>query len=110
MDTSHRFQLWEFHVSHGTALIRSPRSGDEVHNTDIMFFGVEYLALPRHLGPIAVEEGTPEDLAIAERAIGPIKEPSRVWVVCCGAKRHLVVAAKVEVRETSTDIFDSPFS
>ena len=43
------FQLWEYHVSHGSLLIRSPKRGEDTKNIDIVFAGVEYMALPRHL-------------------------------------------------------------
>ncbi len=108
IDPTRHFQLWEYHVSHGTALVRSPRGGDETNNIDIMLFGVEYLALPRHLDAVLLERGSADDLRRTEELLGREVDPERVWALTSAGVRHLVVAAKVDVRETSMDIFDSP--
>lgn len=110
IDAGRHFQLWEYHVSHGTALVRSPRSTDEPNNIDIMLFGVEYLALPRHLDAVQLAQGTENDRRRAEELLGRTVQADRVWVVSSGEVRHLVVAAKVDVRETTMDTFDSPFA
>lgn len=110
IDPARRFQLWEYHISHGSALVRSPRGPGEASNIDIMLFGVEYMALPRHLEAVRIEAGTEEERRQLERAIGREVRPERVWAIISAGLRHLVVAAKVEVRETITEIFESPFS
>lgn len=110
IDPKRRFQLWEYHVSHGIVLIRSPRESDETHNLDIMFFGVEYLAIPRHLEEVIIEPGSKEDWNHANRLLKRNIEHHRVWAIVSLGVRHLIVAAKIDVRETKTDIFDSPFN
>lgn len=109
IDPARRFQLWEYHVSHGTALLRSPRGSRETANIDIMLFGVEYLALPRHLEALRLERGTDDEERRVAELLGREPGSGRVWVLISAGVRHLVVAAKVDVRETSMDIFDSPF-
>jgi hypothetical protein len=37
------FQLWEYQVSHGMLLLRSPRSPEHQTNLDVLFHGVEYV-------------------------------------------------------------------
>jgi hypothetical protein len=44
-----RFQLWEYRVSHGSLLIRSPKGPDAEMNIDLVFSGVEFVACPRTL-------------------------------------------------------------
>jgi hypothetical protein len=47
------FKVWEYQVSHGELLIRSQKSPatealvERVANVDIVFVGVEYMAVPR---------------------------------------------------------------
>ena len=57
-----QFQLWEYQVSHGFLLIRSPAGPDAAKSIDIIFVGVEYLAAPRHLGEIAVSDATVDEV------------------------------------------------
>ena len=109
IDPARRFQFWEYHVSHGTALIRSPRQSDEPANLDIMLFGVEYLAIPRHLDTVKLERANEEEWRRVERLLGRDVQRNRVWALVAGSSRHLLVAAKVEIRETAMAIFDSPF-
>jgi hypothetical protein len=40
---SRRFQLWEYRVSHGSLLVRSPKGPDATTNVDLVFDGVEYI-------------------------------------------------------------------
>ncbi|POZ50297.1 hypothetical protein [Methylovulum psychrotolerans] len=50
------FQLWEYHVSHGSLLIRSPKSLDEATNIDIICSGVDYLSAPRFIYNLEITE------------------------------------------------------
>ena len=57
MDPEHQnrdFQLWEYKVSHGQLLIRSPK--DELHskNLDLIFRGVQFISSPRHFRGIVL--------------------------------------------------------
>lgn len=46
MESSRRFQLWEYRVSHGSLLIRSPRCPQERTNIDVIFDGAKYRLSP----------------------------------------------------------------
>jgi hypothetical protein len=48
--TDRAFQLWEYKVSHGSLLIRSPKGPEISTNIDLVCVGVEYPAAPRHIG------------------------------------------------------------
>jgi hypothetical protein len=96
-------------VSHGSALVRSPRGGEHPTNIDIVFWGVEYLAVPRHLKGISVEAGNPTECALASEMLGKDVPSERVWALVSNGFRHLAVVAQIQVRETDMDIFDGPF-
>lgn len=104
-----RFQLWEYRVSHGSLLIRSPKSRTSVRNVDLIFVGVEYLAVPDVLAGVTLERGGDTDVARVRAAIGDA-ELSHVFVVVSGGRRHTIVAAACRVVENDSDIFDSPIS
>jgi hypothetical protein len=103
-----RFKVWEFRVSHGSLLIRSPKGGELARNVDIVFVGVDYLALPRVLDGVTVEHGRPTDSALLVGAPAG-DQHQRVFVLSSGGHRHVVVAVACRVSETDVDIFDSPF-
>jgi hypothetical protein len=103
------FQLWEYHVSHGSILIRSPAGPGTETSVDIRCLGVEYLAAPRHLGEITVCPATEAEVEHLENVLQKKLSPSRVWVLEGSSNRFPIIAAGVEVREHHGNIFDSPF-
>lgn len=105
-----QFQLWEYHVSHGSLLIRSPAQPGDATSIDIVFVGVEYLAAPRHLGELAVSEATADELQTLEKVLQKKLESSHVWALASSLGRFLIVAVAIRIQEHTGDIFDSPFS
>lgn len=105
-----QFQLWEYHVSHGSLLIRSPAGPDAAKSIDIIFVGIEYLAAPRHLGEIAVSEATADEIHRLEEILQKKLVSSRVWALQSLRDRFLIVAAALKIQEHPGDIFDSPFT
>lgn len=103
------FQLWEYRVSHGSMLVRSPRRADESTNIDIMFAGVEYVDLPRHLPELEMDTPKAEDVAFASERLGRGVSEDRVFVLKSQGHRYVVVAAAAKVERSEMDIFDSPF-
>ena len=104
-----KFQLWEYKVSHGSVLIRSPRRSGEKSNIDIVLVGVEYLALPRHLGQVELSMPTDSEVEELSVALGKPVSRDKVTVFLSGSRRFLTVSSGVQVTESETDIFDSPF-
>lgn len=102
-----KFQLWEYKVSHGSLLIRSPKSPSETNNIDLIFAGVEFVQLPRHLDGIVVEEGNKSDLALSTKLT--LRSTSKVFVISSAGERHLIAAVAIKICENEVDIFDSPF-
>lgn len=103
-----RFQIWEYRVSHGSLLIRSPKSPHVDRNVDLVFVGVEYLAVPRILRGIVLERGSAEDrMRLAD--VGQDADPERLYILVSEGSRHPIVAVACRVDEHDRDIFDSPF-
>lgn len=103
------FQLWEYHVSHGSLLIRSPAGPGTETSIDIICVGVEYLGAPRHLGEITISEATPAEIKKLEEILGKTLLPSRTWARQSTRQRCLLVAVALKVQEHHGDIFESPF-
>ncbi len=104
------FQFWEYKVSHGSLLIRSPKKGEQRDNVDIKFYGVEYVSLARHMGTVELCDSNEKDLVFLRRILDKSVDAQRVYILKTRTARHLVVAAKMVVEEHDGDIFDSPFS
>lgn len=105
-----QFQLWEYHVSHGSLLIRSPAGPGTPTSVDIICVGVEYFAAPRHLGELELSEATPEEIELIERVLRKKMTLDRLWVLQSAAGRFPVAAAALKIQEHAGGIFDSPFA
>ena len=103
-----RFQLWEYRVSHGSLLIRSPKGPDAETNIDLVFSGVEFVGCPRMLRGLELVEVTPDDVQRVGAEFGPVVAPDQVFVLLSADARHLVIASSCRVNENLDDIFDSP--
>ena len=109
LKSTRRFQLWEYRVSHGSLLIRSPKGPEEPTNVDLVFAGVEYIGCPRMMRGLGVVDPSPQDTRIAQASAGEFREPDRLFVLLSGGVRHFIVATSCRLDEHDTDIFDSPF-
>ena len=108
--TNRDFQFWEYRVSHGSLLVRSPKTPSQSKNIDLIFAGVEFVALPRLLRGIVLEHGNASDGETAALALGRPALPERVFVIISQNRRHIIVAAGYKMAENDGDIFDSPFA
>jgi hypothetical protein len=104
------FQTWEFRVSHGQLLIRSPKTSDWPTNIDLIFAGVEYMDLPRFLRGVEVDEPNEADAAIMRERLDRQGTSDRIFVIKSNNRRYYVVAAALQISENEVDIFDSPFA
>lgn len=75
---------------------------------DLVFVGVEYLAVPSLLRGVAIDNGTAEDQSVFSAAVGDIAL-ERIYVLVSEGHRYPVVAAACRVTENDRDIFGSPF-
>jgi hypothetical protein len=109
------FQLWEYRVSHGELMIRSPKSpagtdGPERDtNVDIAFVGVKYLAVPCLLSGIRLKPPTDEEVNELKAIIGKSVTADNVWILSSSGKRFSVVGSRIWISENEMDIFESPF-
>lgn len=104
-----RFQLWEYHVSHGNLLIRSPKGPQENADIDIVFNGVELVCCPRFMRGIELVSANESDIAMALTKIGEIEPEDHVFVLLSEGVRNIVVASSLRIAQHCSDIFDSPF-
>lgn len=74
---------------------------------DLVFVGVEHLALPTVLRGLEVTSPTEADLARANELRAGV-QPGEVHVLLSEGHRHLVIAAVLRVLENDLDIFESP--
>lgn len=109
LDSERRFQLWEYRVSHGSLLIRSPRAPGFDENVDVTFVGVEYLAAPRSFNGLQIELGDECDARRVASTAGRDLESLRVFKLTSNGVCHFVVALSCRVGRNSNDIFWSPF-
>jgi hypothetical protein len=112
METSYgdrAFQLWEYKVSLGSLLIRSPKTQGLSTNIDLVCFGVEYLAVPRHIKGLELVEPSAEEVSHLSELLGKPIEASRVRLILSRGHRFPIVAASFRVSENEDDIFASPF-
>ena len=109
MESERRFQLWEYRVSHGSLLIRSPRAPGVDENVDVRFVGVEYLAVPRSFQGLRIEVGDESETRQVESAYGRELKSLRVFRLTSHGVRYFIVALSCRVETHSNDIFWSPF-
>jgi hypothetical protein len=108
------FKVWEYQVSHGQLLVRSPKAPassfgpEQVTNLDIAFSGVEYMALPRLMRGLELVHATPQEVTALSRVVGRSLIADHVLILVSGTNRFPVVATGVTVSENSWDIFESP--
>ncbi len=109
------FQLWEYQVSHGQLLIRSPKtpaigtSPEQFTNIDLVYLGVEYIAAPRHLQGLELGAPTSDEIQHIETILGRTITPNNIMILVSGGKRFSIVASSLTISENDWDIFESPF-
>jgi hypothetical protein len=113
MISDRKFQLWEYHVSHGKLLIRSPATkvSNDHTNIDIKFLDVRYVELPRYMDGIEIASPSEEEVARASAVLGRRANDSKieVTIILSEGKRFMVVAMKPIIDENDMDCMQSPF-
>lgn len=104
--TDRKLRMWEYRVSHDQLLLRSPKDGAS-RNLDIVFVGVQYVALPARLDGVEIGRGTEDDVLRAEQACGKPVAADRVFSVHTGGGQYMIVAASVRMFENDLDMFES---
>jgi hypothetical protein len=109
------FKIWEYQISHGQLLIRSPKapatstSPEFLTNVDLVCLGVEYMAIPRILNGLELLEPTPAEIQNIEGLLDRKIDSANIKILFSGRKRFPIVASSVSFSENDWDIFESPF-
>ena len=103
------FQLWEFKVSHGSLLIRSPKETGTPTNIDLICTGVEYFEMPRHLLGLTTQEASTEEMTRLSNILRRKLDSSSIRIIVSQGHRFPIVAASFRLSENDSDIFESPF-
>jgi hypothetical protein len=115
LHSDRNFQVWEYQVSHGQLLIRSPKAPatkiapERLTNIDIVCVGVEYMALPRALARLRIAEASLDEVQQLEDLLGKTIKPETIRIFESDGRRFPVIAVAVSVSENDWDIFESPF-
>ena len=113
--SNRKFKVWEYQVSHGQLLIRSPKapatktSPEFLTNVDLVCLDVEYMALPRVLRGVEILPPTPDEIRHLETLLGKTIDPGHAKILASEGKRFPIVALRVSLSENDWDIFESPF-
>lgn len=100
--------MWEYHVSHGSLLLRSPEGVGHRGTVDIICTGVQYVAVPRHMGEIEVAGASVEEAAGVEKILGKNRLPEQVYVLESSRGRFPLVAVSLSIQEHRGSVFKSP--
>jgi len=109
-----RFQVWDYQVSHGQLLIRSPQcpatnlEPEQKTNIDLIFWGVKYLSLPAVLNAPRIVAATDLEVVTFSKVVGQTLSADSLHVLYAQEQRHIVIADKLLVYENDWDIFESP--
>lgn len=115
LNSDRTFKVWDYQVSHGQLLVRSPKAPatgnapDYATNVDIVCVGVEYLALPRALHGLCIEPATTAEVRSLAYLVGREVNPEHLRMLISQGRRFCVLAASLTVSENDWDIFESPF-
>lgn len=113
--SNRHFQTWEYQVSHGQLLIRSPKAPatpdlpEFTTNVDLVCIGVEYLAIPRLFKGLEVTTPTDEEKEHLEILLGKPLATDNIRILVSQGQRFSIVALSIALVENDWDIFESPF-
>lgn len=95
------FKVWDYTVSHKQMVIRSLGPEEDSPNLDLHFRGVEFVRAPTVFRGLAVVSPTEQEIVEVLTLLAPKRcEPDMIWVLESGGRRHIVVAAALEISET----------
>lgn len=104
------FQLWEYRVSHGSLLIRSPKTEDHSTNVDVLCYDVLHVDAPRFIGVAEISVATEEDRRFARQIADRIQGGDvECLVMRSPESRVRIVCSAFKVVENQDAIVSSPF-
>jgi hypothetical protein len=102
------FQVWDYAVSHGMLLIRSPGEGEQ-STIDLVFHGTQFMSVPRHIGEMSVHDGDANARLVLASLWPNFTDKDEVFVISCDGANHYVVAAGMKVTEHHNGVFWNAF-
>ena len=115
MKSDRVFKVWEYQISHGQLLIRSPKApakGDhsqQITNLDLVFLGVEFMAVPHEFRGVDITLPAAREVEELESLLNKSIEPKSIRIIDSQEKRFPIVASSFSFSENDWDIFESPF-
>lgn len=107
-DSSREFQFWAYTASHGMLLVRSPGAADKP-TVDLVFHGVQFVSLPRHVGSLLIVESEWDENNSNFIKVPRTSKRDFLFTLTSSGYSYYVVAAGMKITEHDNDIFWSPF-
>ena len=113
LSKNREFNIWEYHVSHGSLLLRSPKRENFDTNVDIIFAGVEYISGPTILGFLEFSKPTEAERSLVGKAINTRMNGCTLWAWNTEwntkSARLLIAGGWFKICENAYPIVSSPF-
>lgn len=105
INSDRKFKIWQYSVSHGMLLLRSPIDGVHHMNMDVVFAGVSYINLPAVMNGMEVIVAS---LPISE--VWPMAKMGDVlYTVRSQGMEYFVVGGVCRSYENKLDLFETGF-
>jgi len=98
------YRVWTYRVSHDQLLIRSSRNSEHSLNSDLMFDGVMYMALPSLMHGIEVYKEPRES---ARRSIPSFRELDFTFRLRSSNQDYWVAAGGLRVEENELGLWET---
>lgn len=100
-----QFKVWDYNISLKQLLIRSPSTPEITGNIDVVFWQVEYLAIPTQMNGIAVDLPFDSEREAVKTAQG--ESSAHLYCIVSSGRRHLLSAGGFKVLKNEVDVFES---
>lgn len=105
-----KFKLWFYHMSHGEAVIRSPKNMHFENNIDIYFGDIQYIEMPTTMLELSLVEATESDMMYLAKKIGKSVQSNNITVLLSGKCRFYIVSSVFSIIENSLEFNELPIA
>lgn len=106
MDFNREFKFWFYQVSHGEAIIRSPKTDSEKTygiNIDIYLGNIMYIEMPCLFQGLQIDKATEEDAVYLSQKLDKDISVEKIVVLISEGKRYYVIASIIKIMENNLD-------
>ncbi len=109
------FKFWEYIISHGSLLLRSPATNGYDTNIDVIVKGMEYISIPYSFDGIEIHEFHMSEIAgentplRKDRDCFRFPDVHRVYKIFSEGFEYRIIASMLAVSEHDRPIMYSPF-